>query len=193
MEDFLNKKIDEEELCDRVYEFRRKLINTCEKFNLELISGSEKIKGFKTLKANDLLMVTKIDRCSRNTLEFLKLQEKLCRKNIDFISLDLPHSNDMAVNRLISTTLAAIATFETERRKERQRQGIEAAKKAGKYTGRKTLITKKLIDQVQNLKEKKNLSVSEISKLLGISRPTIYKVLKEELNYIPHNRQIKIK
>jgi DNA invertase Pin-like site-specific DNA recombinase len=35
----------------------------------------------------------------------------------------------MAVNQLISTNLAAIATFENERRKERQRQGIQAAKK----------------------------------------------------------------
>jgi DNA invertase Pin-like site-specific DNA recombinase len=35
----------------------------------------------------------------------------------------------MAVNKLISTNLAAIATFENERRKERQRQGIQAAKK----------------------------------------------------------------
>jgi DNA invertase Pin-like site-specific DNA recombinase len=31
------------------------------------------------LKENDLLLVTKIDRCSRNTLEFLKLQEKLLK------------------------------------------------------------------------------------------------------------------
>ena len=34
----------------------------------------------------------------------------------------------MAVNKLISTNLAAIATFENERRKERQRQGIQALK-----------------------------------------------------------------
>ena len=61
----------------------------------------------------------------------------------------MPYSKDMAVNKLISTNLAAIATFENERRKERQRQGIEAAKKAGK------------------------------------GRNTIYKVLKEKLNYIP--------
>jgi DNA invertase Pin-like site-specific DNA recombinase len=32
------------------------------------------------LKENDLLLVTKIDRCSPNTLEFLKLQEKLFKK-----------------------------------------------------------------------------------------------------------------
>jgi len=143
------------------------------------------------LQENDLLLVTKIDRCSRNTLEFLKLQERLHKKGVKFISLDLPYSNDMAVNQLISTNLAAIATFENERRKERQRQGIQAAKKNGKYLGRKTVIDKKLISQVQDLKETKNLSITEISKITGRARTTIYKVLKEELNYIPYNRLVK--
>lgn len=143
------------------------------------------------LQENDLLLVTKIDRCSRNTLEFLKLQEKLFKKSVTFISLDLPYSNDMAVNNLIATNLAAIATFENERRKERQRQGIQAAKKAGKYAGRKTVITKKLIAQVQDLKETKNLSITQIAKITGRGRNTIYKILKEELNYIPYNRLVK--
>ena len=143
------------------------------------------------LKENDLLLVTKIDRCSRNTLEFLKLQERLHKKGVRFISLELPYSNDMAVNQLISTNLAAIATFENERRKERQRQGIQAAKKNGKYLGRRTVIDKKLISQVQDLKENKNLSITEIAKVTGRGRTTIYKVLKEELNYIPYNRLVK--
>jgi len=97
----------------------------------------------------------------------------------------------MAVNKLIATNLAAIATFETERRKERQRQGIEAARKAGKYLGRKTVITKKLIAEVQDLKENKNLSITQIAKVTGKGRNTIYKVLKNELNYIPYNRLVK--
>ena len=143
------------------------------------------------LKENDLLLVTKIDRCSRNTLEFLKLQERLHKKGVRFISLDLPYSNDMAVNQLISTNLAAIATFENERRKQRQRQGIQAAKKNGKYLGRRTVIDKKLISQVQDLKETKNLSITEIAKVTGRGRTTIYKVLKEELNYVPYNRLVK--
>ena len=143
------------------------------------------------LQENDLLLVTKIDRCSRNTLEFLKLQERLHKKGVTFISLDLPYSQDMAVNKLISTNLAAIATFENERRKERQRQGIAAAKKAGRYAGRKTVITKKLITQVQDLKENKKLSITEIAKVTGKGRNTIYKVLKNELNYIPYNRLVK--
>ena len=145
------------------------------------------------LTENDVLFVTKIDRCSRNTLEFLKLQERLHKKGVIFISLDSPYASDMAVNKLIATNLAAIATFENERRKERQRQGIAAAKKASKYLGRKTVITKKLIAQVQDQKENKNLSITEIAKITGKGRNTIYKVLKEKLNYIPYNRLVKNK
>ena len=73
----------------------------------------------------------------------------------------------------------AVATFENERRK----QGIAAAKTAGKYAGRKTLITA----EVQDLKETKNLSITQIAK----GRNTIYKILKQELNYIPYNRLVK--
>jgi len=143
------------------------------------------------LKENDLLLVTKIDRCSRNTFEFLKLQKKLFEKSVTFIALELPFSNDMAVNQLIATNLAAIATFENERRKDRQRQGIQAAKKNGKYFGRKTVIDKKLISQVQDLKETKHLSITQVAKITGRARSTIYKILKEELNYIPYNRLVK--
>ena len=79
------------------------------------------------------IVVTKIDRCARNTLEFLKLQDILFKRNIQFISLDLPYSEDLNINKLISTTLSSIAEFETNRRKERQMQGISAAKKAEQY------------------------------------------------------------
>lgn len=136
------------------------------------------------LQQNDLLMVTKIDRCSRNTLEFLKLQDILFKRNITFVALDLPTSVDLATNKLIATTLSGIAEFENARRKERQKHGIRAAQKEGKYIGRKTVITKTLINKVKDLKEDSNLSVTEISRVIGISRPTIYKVLKNELGYV---------
>ena len=55
----------------------------------------------------------------------------------------------------------------------------------------KTVIDKKLITQVQDLKENKNLSITEISKITGRARNTIYKILKEELNYVPYNRLVK--
>lgn len=75
----------------------------------------------KELKSNDLLMVTKIDRCSRNTLEFLKLQDILFKQNITFVALDLPTSVDLATNKLIAITLSGIAEFENNRRKKCQK------------------------------------------------------------------------
>ena len=166
---------------------------------VEIGSGANEIKNrsvFQTLinqklKENDFLMVTKIDRCSRNTLEFLKLQDILFKKNITFVALDLPTSVDLATNKLMATTLSAMAEFENNRRKERQKQGIRAAQKKGKYQGRKTVINKTLIQKVKHLKETKNLSVTDISKLTGVSSPTIYKVLKEHLGYVS-NRLVKL-
>jgi DNA invertase Pin-like site-specific DNA recombinase len=167
---------------------------------VEVGSGTNEIKNRSVfqklinqkLKENDLLMVTKIDRCSRNTLEFLKilLQDILFKKNITFVALDLPTSVDLATNKLMATTLSAMAEFENNRRKERQKQGIRAAQKKAKYQGRKTVINKTLIQKVKHLKEKKNLSVTDISKLTGVSSPTIYKVLKEHLGYVS-NRLVK--
>ena len=142
------------------------------------------------LKEGDTLVVTKIDRCARNTLEFLKLQDILFKRKIQFISLDLPYSEDHNINRLISITLSSIAEFETNRRKERQMQGISAAKKAGKYRGRKTVIDDKLISEVKYLKQQKMLSVTQVVKITGRSRNTIYKVLKEYLGYVS-NRLVK--
>ena len=159
---------------------------------VEVGSGANEIKNRpvfqklmgEELKPNDLLMVTKIDRCSRNTLEFLKLQDILFKKNITFVALDLPTSVDLATNKLIATTLSGIAEFENNRRKERQKEGIRAAQKEGKYAGRKTLITKTLIKKVKDLKENSNLSVTEISRVIGIS-PVSYTHLT-----LPTNREV---
>jgi DNA invertase Pin-like site-specific DNA recombinase len=88
-----------------------------------------------------------------------------------------------SVNQLIATNLAAIATFENE--------GIKEARKAGKYFGRRTIINNKLIDHLKYLKETKNLSITQITKITGRARSIISKILKEELNYIPYNRLVK--
>ena len=79
------------------------------------------------LKEDDTLVVTKIDRCARNTVEFLKLQDSLFKRKIQFISLDLPYYEDSKINKLITLTLSSIAEFETNRQRERQKQGILAA------------------------------------------------------------------
>ncbi len=48
---------------------------------------------------------TELDRCSRNTLSFLKIQDELFKRSITFVALDLPYSNDLATNKLMATNL----------------------------------------------------------------------------------------
>jgi len=52
------------------------------------------------------------------------------------------------------------------------------------------VINKALINKVKDLKENSNLSITEIARVIGISRPTIYKVLKNEFGYVS-NRLVK--
>lgn len=143
------------------------------------------------LQENNLLLITKIDRCCKTPLDFLKLNKKLITKSIIFLALELPYSKNITTNKLISLNFAALADFASETQKNRQRQGGLNAKKVDTYPGRKTIITERLIAKVQHLKEKKHLPITQIAKDTGIGRNTIYKILKEELNYIPHNRLVK--
>jgi DNA invertase Pin-like site-specific DNA recombinase len=143
------------------------------------------------LKEVDLLAITKLDRCSQNTLSFLQLKNQLAAKGVAFWVLDLPQEylENSPSSQPISTALVAIAEFETARRLERQRQGIDAAKHNNNYKGRKSVGTENLIKTVEKYKNL-GVSVTEIARITGKSRSTIYKVLKEELGYVS-NRLIK--
>ena len=68
-------------------------------------------------------------------------------------------------------------------------QWLKAVKVKNKYTGRKSVIIKDFIKTIQKYKDLK-VSVTEIARITGKSRSTIYKVLKEELGYVS-NRLIK--
>jgi len=118
-----NSSLESHDINPRIYERRSSSKKHSDKFSIEVGSAANNISErpiFSNLidhelKENDLLLVTKIDRCSRNTLEFLKLQDILFKRKITFVAekniLDLPTSVDLATNKLIATTLSGIAEF----------------------------------------------------------------------------------
>ena len=57
-------------------------------------------------------MIPKINLYSRNTPKFFKLEDILFKKNITFVSVDLPNSIDLTTNKLITTILSDISQFE---------------------------------------------------------------------------------
>ena len=70
--------------------------------------------------------------------------------------------------------LSVFAEFETNLRKERQREGIEKAKAKGVYRGRKRTID---VEQVRSLKDE-GLGATEIARRMGIERTSVYRLLK---------------
>lgn len=71
--------------------------------------------------------------------------------------------------------LSVFAEFETNLRKERQMEGIKKAKAKGLYKGRKKSID---VDQVRKLSDE-GMGATAISKLMGISRKSVYNSLEK--------------
>lgn len=134
----------------------------------------EKLVNEKINK-DDNLYVWKIDRLGRSLLDGLTLIKKIKEKGGHIYATDLGTSKDQAMNDLHMAFLLMLAESETKRRAERQREGIARAKRIpGKYKGRKSVITPTIEKKVKERLEK-GMSVTDISKCLGISRTTIYR------------------
>jgi DNA invertase Pin-like site-specific DNA recombinase len=77
---------------------------------------------------------------------------------------------------MIAAVLFGVAEMEQETRRERQRDGIEAAKAEGVYKGRKRGTTKAKPDRAKQLREK-GLTMDEIATALNVTRMTVHRYL----------------
>lgn len=89
------------------------------------------------LHGGDELIVSELDRLGRSTGEAVLLMDELIKRGVQLRVLALP-SLDIATNdgRLIADILASLAAHERRRLRERQRQGIAAARSLGRHLGR---------------------------------------------------------
>jgi len=89
------------------------------------------------LHGGDELIVSELDRLGRSTGDAVLLMDELIKRGVHLRVLALP-SLDIATNdgRLIADILASLAAHERRRLRERQRQGIAAARSSGRHLGR---------------------------------------------------------
>lgn len=89
------------------------------------------------LQEGDELIVSELDRLGRSTGDAVLLMDELIKRGVQLRVLALP-SLDIATNdgRLIADILASLAAHERRRLRERQRQGIAAARSSGRHLGR---------------------------------------------------------
>lgn len=91
------------------------------------------------VRAGDSVTVESISRIARNTQDLLSIVAKFSVKGVEFISLKENIDTTTPQGRFMLTVFGALAELERESILERQREGIEIAKAAGKYKGRQPM------------------------------------------------------
>ena len=162
------------------------------------ISYEEKISGKNTnrpqlqemlnaLEAGDVVIVHEISRLSRSVKDLLLIVEQIKEKGASLKSLNeawLDTSNDNPMNDFLLNIFGSLAQLERGLTLQRQREGIDIAKREGKFKGRKLEVTeggKKAEKATQAITwYKEGKSVRYICKTLSIGTGTLYRLLERE-------------
>lgn len=187
-----NQKLDrqieklEEYGCYKIFKEKKSGKNIEDRVELKRLLDS--------LDEDDELIVSSLDRISRNNNDIDKILSEVQAKKASFVALDLPKFGsieDPNLRKMISNMVLEVFKFtsqnERERIKERQRQGIEIAKSKGVYKGslpkyradtpnqKDRLIYETVIKMLEDEKR-----VSDIVRKTGISKNTVKAIRDRE-------------
>ena len=188
---------------DRQLERAREIGITSKYIYIDKASGKNmERQGLKdlleTVRENDTIHLIELSRLSRNYKQLQETLMKLKLKGVRVIADDIPimQTEDPTMNAALTDLLISVIGLvaDNERKKilERQKQGIEIAKRKGTYKGRQAVYTKrstgatKLIqrqrqdvyDTIKAAYDKGDVNKFRLARELGISRTTVYNVLK---------------
>lgn len=138
------------------------------------------------LREGDELYVTSIDRLARNLSDLIKLVTEFRHNGITihFMKENLTFGSevDSPINNLLFQLLGAISQFERELIKERQREGVAAARKKGNVKfGRPFAISQ---EKAKEIVARANAGESHLNlaKEFGVCRTSIWRVCKNAKN-----------
>ena len=130
------------------------------------------------LREGDVLAVWKLDRLGRNTQHILAVVNELTSRGIGFRSITEGLHTQGAMGKAMLTIMAAFAQLERDTMIERTRAGLMAAAANGRKGGRPRKINDVDAAKARGLRAK-GVAASDISKMLGVSRATVYRYLAE--------------
>jgi DNA invertase Pin-like site-specific DNA recombinase len=127
------------------------------------------------------VVVWRLDRLGRTAKGLTALFDDLIAKKIGLVSLRDSLDLSTPAGRLMACVLASVAAYETEIRAERVLAGQAAARQNGKTwggskAGRQITVTDEQKAQVVSMRGEK---VAVIARTVGLSRPTIYRLLRQ--------------
>ena len=134
------------------------------------------------LRDGDTLFVHSMDRLARNLDDLRKIVLGLTAKgvNVSFLKENLHFTGeDSPMSNLLLSVMGAFAEFERSLIRERQREGIAAAKKAGVYKGRTPKLTP---ERAEELKRRAALGEKRaaLAREFQISRETLYAYIGQQ-------------
>ncbi|MCQ2969805.1 MAG: recombinase family protein [Clostridium sp.] len=128
------------------------------------------------LESGDTLVVSKLDRLARNTVEGIKIVEELFQKDVAVHVLNVGLLENTTMGKFFLTTMLAVAEMERNTIIERTQSGKEIAKqKDGYKEGRPKAYTSKQLDNALSMLTVNGgkHSYNEVAELLGISKSTL--------------------
>lgn len=126
------------------------------------------------LQRGDTLMVTRVDRLARSVADLQDIVHTLKAKGVALRATEQPIDTSTASGKAFLDMLGVFAEFETNLRRERQLEGIAAAKARGVYKGRRRQID---AAEIRRLRDEEKLGATAIARRLGIARASVYRVL----------------
>lgn len=136
-------------------------------------AGLEEMLAF--VREGDTLVVTRLDRFARSLPDLYTMLDRLSKQGVVFNCLRQAIDTGTSTGKLTLAILGAVAEFENDLRRERQRDGIEKAKQRGAYKGRNRTIQPDVVIAALNACK----SPSAIARELGISRSSVYRVVAD--------------
>lgn len=130
------------------------------------------------LREGDELMVWKLDRLGRNTQHVLAVVDQLASRGVGFRSLTEGLHTDGPMGKAMLTIMAAFAQLERDTIRERTRAGLAAAAANGRKGGRPRKVDDADAAKARSLRDK-GITATDIGKMLGVSRATVYRYLAE--------------
>ena len=157
-------------------------LNDCDRVFQEKQSGRSTEKREQLLlcldyvRDGDTLVVTKLDRLARSTLDLLSMLKRLEQKKVRLHVLDQQIDTSTSSGMLLVTMLGAVAAFENDLRKERQADGIALAKRNGVQLGRKKSLS---AAQEVELRQRRvqGVKIVDLMNDYKISKASVYRLL----------------
>jgi DNA invertase Pin-like site-specific DNA recombinase len=132
------------------------------------------------LREGDVFVITRMSRAMRSLKHMISLAEDLRERGIDLVVIKQQIDTTSPQGRLVFHLLAALDEFQRELIVEGTNEGLAAAKARGKLGGRKPSYTEHQAKTARSLHHQGELTAEEIGRVIGVSRATVYRMLKDD-------------